>query len=154
LHESHLGSFDYVLLESFPINTSVWAPGYEDKTEWNIRAEKILGHRKTYGVNLAAVGIINNGNVAGQDLFDFGFVSALMLTLKAWGTSDTSYGSSSGEVDWWTRENIVGLDYEWPLDAALILDLTDANVYWRYLTYGRLKLDFTPAAQASAIEQW
>jgi hypothetical protein len=154
LNESSLGGFDYVLLESFPINTAVWSPGYEGRTEWYSRAEKILGHRKTYGVNVAAVGIIDNGNVVGQDLFDFGFVSALVLTLKAWGTSDTNYGASSAAVDWWSRKNIVGLDYEWPLDVMIISDLTDANVYWRYLTYGRLKLDFTPAAQASAIEQW
>lgn len=154
LVESSLGQYDYVLLESFPINTSVWSPGYEGKAEWLARGEKILAHRKTYGVNVAGVGVIDNGNVAGQALFDFGFVSALMFALKAFGTSDINYGASSAQVDWWTRPDVSGLSYIWSLDPSVQEDVNDANVYWRYVKNGRLKLDFTPAAQASAIEKW
>lgn len=154
LEESHLGNYDYILLESFPINTSAWTPGYEDKAEWYARAEKILGHRKTYGVNLAAVGIINNANPDGQDLFDFGYISALMLTLQAFGTSDDYYGASSAEVHWWDRSNIIGLEYDWVLDYVIKEDANDADIYWRFMNYGKLMLDFSVGAQVSAITKW
>lgn len=154
LHESHLGEYDYVMLESFPINTTTWTPGYEDKAEWYARGEKLMGHRETYGVNLAGVGIINNGNSSGQDLFDFGFISALSWNLNAFGTSDTSYGSSSSQVDWWTRPDVTGLGCAWCTDPSVQEDANDADVYWRFVEFGKLMLDFSTSAQLSSITKW
>lgn len=154
LIESSLGQYDVVLLESFPINTTVWSPGYETKAEWLARGEKIIAHRKTYGINIAGVGIIDNGNVAGQDLFDFGFISAMMWALQAFGTSDTDYGASSSDVDWWTRPDVSGIGYVWDLDPSIQEDVNDDDVYWRYVRAGRFKLDFSTGAQLSSITKW
>ena len=154
LHESHLGQYDYVLMESFPINTTIWTPGYEDKAEWYARAQKILDHRQTYGINVAGVGIIDNDDTAGQDLFDFGFISALMFTLQAFGTSDTGYAENSNEVDWWIRPDILSLEYTWSLDPSIQEDDNDADVYWRFMDYGKLMLDFSTGAELSSITKW
>jgi len=106
--ESNLTTSDWYLLESFPINTTAYSgnDGYESKSDWSARGSKAIAHRYTYGINLAGVGIINNGNGSGQDLFDFQFISALMWALDANGTSDTSYGASSATVTFWTRPDI------------------------------------------------
>lgn len=152
--ESTLTENDWYLLESFCINTTAWTPGYEGKTEWSIRGIKAIGHRKTYGINLAGVGIIDNANVNGQDLFDFGFVSANMWSLEAFGTSDTSYASGSAQVNFWTRPDVSHLGIKWTLDPSIQLDAGDTDVYWRFLNYGKLMLDFSTGAQASAITKW
>jgi hypothetical protein len=154
LHQSHLGEYDYVLLESFPINTSVWSPGYEDKDEWHARGEKLMDHRETYGVNLVGVGIIDNGNAAGQDMFDFGYISALAWALSAFGTSDTNYASGSSQVDWWTRPDVSGLEEVWNLNPSVQADVNDVDVYWRFVKSGKLMLDFSTGAQASSITKW
>lgn len=154
LHESHLGEYDYVLLESFPINTTTWTPGYEDKDEWHARGEKLMAHRATYGINLAGVGIIDNSDGAAQDLFDFGFISALAWNLNAWGTSDTSYASGSSQVNWWTRPDVTGLGCSWCEDPSVQEDVNDADVYWRFVEFGKLMLDFSASAQDSSITKW
>lgn len=152
---SHLTENDWYLLESFAVNTSAYSgnAGYTDKTSWAARGEKAKGHRYEYGINLAAVGIIDNGNVAGEDLFDFHFNSALMYSLDAQGTSDTSYGSG-GAVDWWPRPDVLGMGRLYSLSPSVQEDVGDADVYWRYVDTGRFKLVFTAAAQASVIEKW
>jgi len=154
LHESHLGGYDYVLLESFPINTTVWTPGYEDKDEWHARGEKLMAHRETYGVNLAGVGIIDNSNPSGQDLFDFGFISALAWNLNAFGTSDTSYASGSAQVNWWTRPDVTGLGCSWCTDPSVQEDVNDADVFWRFVEHGKFMLDFSTGAQTSSVTKW
>lgn len=152
--ESNLGQYDWVLMESFPINTTAWGEGYEAKAEWLERGNKIIAQRETYGVNLAGIGIINNGRADGQDLFDFGFISALMWNIAVFGTSDTSYGSGSSEVDWWTRPDSEGLGCIWCLDPSIQEDGNDADVYLRFIEYGKLLLDFSASAQDSSITKW
>jgi len=154
LHESSLGVGDWVLMESFPINTTDYAEGYEDDAEWLARAEKAMGHREKYGVSLAGVGIISNGHASGQDLFDFGFISALMWNLFAFGTSDTGYGAGSSEVDWWTRPDASGLGCLWCLDPTVKVDAGDADKYWRFVEFGKLMLDYSTSAQDSGITKW
>jgi hypothetical protein len=141
-------------MESFPINTTTWSPGYETESEWLARGQKIMGHRQTYGVNVAGVGIIDNGNAAGQDLFDFGFIAALMWALSAFGTSDTDYAPSTSTVDWWTRPDVSGLEFLWSLDPSVQEDAGDADVCWRFVRNGKLMVDFSTAAQASSITKW
>jgi len=154
LHESSLGNNDWILLESFPINTTDWAEGYEGKAEWLSRGEDAMAKRETYGVNLAAVGIINNGNANGQDMFDFGFISSMMWNISAFGTSDTGYGAGSSEVDFWTRPSVDGLGCLWCLDPSVQEDGNDADVYWRLVEFGKLMLDFSTSTQDSSITTW
>lgn len=152
---SNLTENDWYLLESFAVNTTAYSgnSGYADKVTWATRGEKAKGHRATYGINLAAVGIIDNGNVAGEDLFDFHFNAALMYSLEAQGTSDTSYGSG-GSVEWWPRPDVIGMGRLWSLNPSIQEDAGDADVFVRYVDSGRFKLDFSTGAQASSIEKW
>lgn len=152
LTESDLQSTDYYLLESFPINTSAYSGtgGYESKSDWAIRGVKAINHRYTYGIKLVACGMINNDNTNGQQLFNFGYVSALMFSLEGFGTSDTNYGASSAAVNFWYRHNAIDL-LAWSLSPSVQVDISDGDVYWRYTDKGKLKLDFSDGAQQSEI---
>jgi hypothetical protein len=68
LMPSKLLSTDCLLLESFPINTTAYSStgGYEAKADWLARGQKAVGLRRKYGIKLAAVGLINDDNAAGQ----------------------------------------------------------------------------------------
>lgn len=153
---SNLTSDDWCLLESFPINTSIYTTtgGYESKSDWATRGSNATNKRYEYGINLAAVGIINNDNTNGQDLFNFGFVSAMMWNLDVYGTSDTSYASSSAVVEHWDRPKATGLGREWGISPSVQLDLNDADRYHRYLDFGQLTLDFSTSAQTADIEKF
>jgi hypothetical protein len=153
LNASNLTENDWYLLESFAVNTTVYSGGYTDKTTWAARGEKAKSHRAYYGINLAAVGIIDNGNVAGEDLFDFHFISSLMYSLEAQGSSDTSYGAG-GAVDWWPRPDVIGMGRLYNLSPSIQEDVGDAEVYLRYVDAGRFKLDFSAGAQLSSITKW
>jgi hypothetical protein len=155
LNASHLTENDWYLLESFAVNTTAYSgnAGYADKATWAARGEKAKGHRYEYGINLAAAAIINNDNVAGEDLFDFHFISSLMYSLDAQGSSDTSYGAS-GAVDWWPRPDVIGMGRLYSLSPSVQEDAGDADVYLRYVDAGRFKLDFSTGAQLSSITKW
>jgi hypothetical protein len=153
---SNLTSNDWILLESFPINTDAYTSsnGYESKTEWQIRGQKAVNLRAVYGVNFAAVGIINNGNVNGQPLFKFGYVSALMYSLEAFGTSDSGYASSSAAVKYWNRSSTadIGNYYEqWP---SVTIDNADSDVYLRYTNAAIFLLDFSSGTQLCSITKY
>ena len=150
---STLTSSDWYLLESFPINTTAYseANGYESKTDWKYRGDKAVAHRNIYGINLAAVGIIVDDSAAATALFQFLFVSALMYGLEAVGSADTSYGANSAKTTFRTRPNILGLGRPWSNSPNTSVDPEDADVYFRFLDFGILSLDFSSAAQLSAI---
>lgn len=152
LDESNLTEDDWYLLESFPINTTAYSgtDGYESKTDWAYRGGKAIAHRYTYGINIATVGIINNDNSDGQNLFDFGFVSSLMWSLEAYGSSDTSYGASSATVKPWVIPDI-GRLFIWSITATVVVDNGDSDIYWRFVGHGKLKLDFSSGTQLCAI---
>jgi len=156
LIESNLTSSDWYLLESYPINTTAYSStgGYESKSDWVDRGTDAVLKRYEYGINLAAVGIINNDNVNGQDLFNFGFVSAMTWNLEVFGTSDTSYGAGSAIVTRWDRPNTEGLGREWAISPSVQMDYVDNDKYHRYLDFGRLTLDFSNSAQTADIERF
>ena len=154
--ESNLTQNDWYLLESFPVNTLVYTgtSGYEGASEWLARGVKAVNHRANYGINIASVGIIANGNGSAQDLFDFQFVSSLMFSLDAVGTSDDYYGSSSATVTFWTRPDITKLGNLWDLSPTVVQDDGDSDVFWRYVDFGRLALDFSSSAEDSTVQKW
>jgi len=153
LDASNLTTDDWCLLESFGINTLVYTTtdGYEAKAQWANRGAAAADKRATYGINLAACGVINNTNTAGQDLFNFGFVSAMMWNLDAYGTSDDYYASSSATVYHWDRPRTEGLGREWGISPSVQMDLIDNDIYHRYLDFARLSLDFSSTAQTADI---
>lgn len=149
---SALTEDDYYLLESFPINTTAYSGtnGYEPKADWIARGDLAVSHRSTYGINLVGSGIINDANANAQKLFNFGYISALMYALEGWGTSDADYGASSATTRFWFRQNTLGLSL-WHVSPNVLVDVADADVYWRYADGGKLKLDFSSAAELSEI---
>ncbi len=154
--ESNLTFNDWFLLESHPVNTTSYAGngGYESKVNWSYRASKAAAHRYAYEINLAAVGIINNNNANGQDLFDFGFISSLMWSLEGFGTSDTSYASGSATVDFWPRPDVSWAGRIWTTSPTIPNDLNDTDIYYRYAEFAKFMLDFSTGAQESSIENY
>ena len=153
---SKLTSSDWILLESLAVNTTAYSgnAGYASKGDWSARVVKMLSLRNTYGVNFAAAGIINDDNAGGQTLFNFAFISSLMASLEAHGTSDASYGSGSAKSKWWTRPSVADMGVVWSLSPSVQVDAGDADVYHRYVRQANLLIDFSTGAQASSITKW
>jgi len=151
--ESKLDENDWILLESFPINTTAYSgnDGYESKSDWAARGTKCQTLRATYNVNFAGSGVIADGDSDEQDLFNFGFISAMMWSLEAFGTSDTSYGSGSSKTKFITRPNVAKMGDVWNLNASVQIDVNDADVYHRYADDTKMSLDFSTSAQDSSI---
>jgi hypothetical protein len=154
--ESSLNSSDWYLLESAPINTDAFVAsgGYQSKGDWAVRGVKAVQHRANGGPNIAACGIIDDANPNGQDLFDFGFVAAMMFSLDAWGASDTLYGAGTSKARWWTRPDVAGMGISGWINPAVQVDANDAEIYWRYVENGRFSIDFTEALQVCTIEKY
>ena len=155
--ESKLGINDWILLESFPVNTTAYSGsgGYEGKADWATRGSKANTLRAAYGINFAASGIINDDNANGQDLFDFLFISTLMWSLEAVGSSDTSYGSSSAATKLWTRPDVSKMGSVWTLNPSIQLDAGDADVYHRYVEgHAKMSLDFSSGVEVASIAKW
>lgn len=152
--ESTLGADDWFLLESLAVNTLAYSGGYEPKNDWSTRIYKSILARYYYGINLAGVCIINNDNSSGQGLFDFAYVSALMGCLDGFGSSDHYYGASSAQVKFWDRPDLSQLGRLYAPSPSIQLDANDADVYLRYLDFGRLRLDFSSGSESYAIDQY
>ena len=152
LVESNLDENDWYLMESFPINTDAYTGGYEPQADWKVRGEVAVERRNQYFINLAACGIINDDNASGQAIFEFGFVSACMFTLEAFGTSDSNYGASSAKSNFWSRPPTLGIGTILKYPVIIASDIGD--VYWRYVEFGNFMLDFTSGAESSSIMRW
>lgn len=152
---SNLNINDWVLLESFAINTTAYTAstpdGYEAKADWAARGVKMLSLRATYGVNVAGSCVIADGHSSKQDLFNFAYTSALMWSLEAMGSSDTSYGSSSAKTKYLTRLDTSGLRSLWSLNPAVRNDVNDNDIYRRFIEHAQMYVDFSSSAQASAL---
>lgn len=156
--ESDLTNTDWILLESFPINTASYTDstpvGYESASDWVYRGDKMTSLRNTYGVNFAGAGVINNDNTDGTALFNFGFVSSMMYNLEAYGTSDTFYGSSSAAVKRWIRPDVSQMGTIYCLNCTVKVDGNDSSVYHRYVENGKFTLDFSNGAQLNTITKY
>ena len=144
LTASTLTNSDWILLESFPVNSAAYATPYiETASDWNIRGQKAINHRATYGINLAAVGIIGStlATNTGQNLFDFLFMSALMFSLEAVGSSDDGYAASSVTVKYWTRKDVSGLKI-FSYTPTVTVSASDANVYTRFIDDAIISINF------------
>jgi hypothetical protein len=159
--ESALNTNDWYLLESYLVNTTAYADqgppvnkGYEAKAQWAARVIKMIGLRATYGINVAAVGIIDSGEATGQAMFNFFFTGALMASLEGAGVSDTNYGATSGKGPWWVRPDVKGMGKVWTLNPSVQLDASDDDVYHRQSELARMTIDFSAEAETSSITKW
>jgi len=150
--ESLLGPQDWVMLESFGVNTSSYGNLIEPKAQWAARGCKMLGLRATYNVNFAGVGVIQNGHASASSLFAFGVTSALMWSLEAFGTSDASYASGSAAVDFHARPAVAEINPVWSLNPSVQADATNGDRYFRYVEKGRMMVNF--ADGSSEIVCW
>lgn len=151
--ESNLNIDDWMLLESFPVNTTSYSGtnGYESVSDWAVRGSRMLNLRNTYGTNFAASSVINNDNTDGTNLFDFSYTSSLMFSLEAHGTSDTNYGAGSAAVKYWTRSDISNIGEIYCLNCSVQADNNDSSVYHRYTEGAKLTLDFNDGSETSTI---
>jgi len=152
--ESTLDEDDWFLLESFTVHTVSYSGDYATGADWYSRGEKAVNHRYNYGINLAAVNVIDNDSTAAQDMFDFCFVSSCMYSLDAIGSSDESYGASSAAVTFWNRSDVTMMGPIYDLSPTIKQDASDSDVYWRFTETGSFKLDFSSGAQSSAINKY
>lgn len=149
---SKLRSTDWLLLESFPVNTTAFSgtDGYETRDEWRARAEKAIELRERYGIKLASVCLIDDTAPDGQALSDFSYVSALMYSLEAHGTSSNLYGASTAQVAFWARPDVHVLRNVYAVKPT-VLQSSDQDVFYRFIGRGRLQLDFSLGEQSVAI---
>jgi len=154
--ESNLTLNDWILLESFPVNTSSYSSnqGYESASDWAVRGVKAQGLRATYGVNFASVNIINNDNTDSTALSNFSFISSMMFSLEGHGTSDTFYGASSAAVNYYPRPDISQMGVVYNLNCAVQVDVNDSSVYHRYSPNAKMSLDFSVGAHSSTITKF
>lgn len=152
--ESNLTENDWILLESFPINTTSYTYAYESKSDWAARGSKMITLRANYGVNFAGVGIIDKDRTDSTNLFNFQYVSGLMWSLESNGSSDTYYGASSAQVPFHVRPDLYRCGKIWTLNASVQNDVNDADVYHRYTEMSRFSLDFSSGDQTSSITTW
>jgi hypothetical protein len=153
--ESNLNENDWILLESWPINTSSYTGtgGYESASDWYVRGQKIVNLRATYHVNFAGSSVINNDNAEGQDLANFAFISSLMYSLEGFGTSDTSYGAGA-TVALWSRPDTSNMGVVWELYPGVQQDVADTDKYHRYSQTAKMTLDFSSGSESSSITKW
>jgi len=156
LLQSKLNENDWIMLESYPVNTTSYSGngGYETAGDWTIRGNKVNYLQSVYGCNFASVNIIDNGDPNGQNLFNFAFVSSMMWSLEAFGTSDTGYGSSSAAVQYWLRPDVTNMGIVYTVNPSVQQDLLDADVYHRFCEFSKLQLDFSTGAQDSLITKF
>jgi len=151
---STLTSNDWILLESYPINTSSYTStgGYESEADWALRGVKMESLRATYGVNFAAGGVIDNTSANGNDLYKFGATSALMWSLEGFGTSDNNYGASSAAVKFWNRPDWAGLGKTWNLNPSIQIGLDNTNIVHRFAGDAHFTLNFTDGSHSSMVD--
>ena len=147
---------DWVLIESFGVNTTAWPTndGYEAVSDWFARGSKFAGLRTEYDMDFCGLIIISNDVAAAQDLFNFGFVSALMWSLDGFGSSDTSHGASSAQVNFLNRLDTSNMGITWITHPDPLVDLNDSDVYIRYLGTAKLRLDFSTGEHTNSIVKW
>lgn len=154
LHDSLLDSRDIYLLESFSVNTTAYSGnnGYATQSDVLTRGNKAVTHSETYGIQIATLGVIDDGSSDGQDLFNFAYYSCLMFGFEYEGTSSTNYGASTAAVNFWDRPRIkqIGRTDE----IAVIQTTTDTDLLLRYGPRARCALDFSTGAQTSYAENW
>ena len=134
--DSLLGADDWYLLE----NHAITAGNYESFTQWYDRGTGVAG----VPFNVAAVSVISDTDSSGQDKSEFSEISASMFALQAWGTSDTSYGASSGKAKLWDR--ILPGDI-----GPAPVKVTADDRAWSYGVGRHAWLDFTSTSEDSAL---
>jgi len=143
LVDSNLNISDWYLMESFAITS---AASFESKTQWLSRGEEI----QDYPFNIAASSVISDSDESGQDKFDFIYTSACMWALGAVGSSHTNYGASTSTTKMWVRPEMKCL--VWDYEPTVKVDLSDSDIYMRYIQYGKLTVDFSSGSETSSID--
>jgi hypothetical protein len=154
LHVALLDSRDIYLLESFAVNTGAYSEnnGYATQADVLARGNKAVSHNITYGIKLATVGVIDNGNASGQTLSNFAYHSAVTFGVDFEGTSDTNYGASSAAVKFWNKPGTKHIGRT--TSITVVQNLADTDILVRFGDHAKVSLDFSTGAQTSSITSW
>jgi len=136
LVQSNLCECDICLMESFAVTS---AGSYESATLWAARGLAWHSYQDEFDIGLVGASVISDGDVDGQEKFDFVYTSACMWGLNAVSTSDLYYGASSAASKMWTRPDVEGLFGE--PDCVISIE-NNGTKYLRYVEFGLLTLDF------------
>jgi hypothetical protein len=74
-----------------------------------------------------------------------------MWSLDGFGSSDTSYGSGSATVKWWTKPDRSNIGVIWSENPVVKVHAGDSDVYIRFIEFAKLLVDFSTGAQLSSI---
>lgn len=154
LHPSLLDSRDYYMLESFAVNTSAYSGngGYATQSDVLARGNKAISLSAQYGVQLAALNVIDNGSASGQSLFNFCYNAAILYGIDLSGSSDISYAAGTAAVKFWARPGKKHIGRTSAI--SVVQNPLDTDVLLRYGEHAKVSLDFSTGAQMSAIETW
>ena len=151
---SNLTQNDYVLLESFAVNSASYTNDYETASNWTVRGSKACSLRETYGINVVGSCVIEDGHADTTALLNFAFTSAMMYNLEGFGSSDIYYGASSAKNTFIPRPDVSNIGNIYELSPSVQQDVSDSDVYHRYTQFGKLSLDFSTGAQTSTIQKF
>jgi hypothetical protein len=145
LVHSTLVEDDWYLMESFVVNTAAYTGnnGYISQDDWIIRGIAAIEKRKEYKIKIASLSVINNGNVNANTLFHFHFLSSLIFSLDAQGSSDIGFGASSAIVDFIDRKFSSNLGLLYELNPSVTVDVLTATMYHRYSGKAHLSCDYS-----------
>ena len=153
--QSNLNSGDWYMLESYVTNTTAYSGngGYTSVSDWSARGAKAASYRNIYNINMASLNVIANSDGNAQTLFNNTFYMSLQYAMDAVGSSDTNYGASSAQVNFWVRpKKALGTSKKIP---SVTQDVGNANKWIRYGKNSRLITDWTTAsAPTYVIEKW
>lgn len=156
LVESLIGEDDWILMESFPVNTLSYtgSDSIQPKADCFTRVDNLLRLKEDFDFKVACSNVINDDNANGQLLHDFGFMTALMVESDAFGTSSIYYGASTAQVKFWEPVDVIFTE---PIDeenAVIENDNNDNDVYHKYLEKKQIWLDFSSGAKDCGIESY
>lgn len=154
LHASLLDNRDIYLLESFSVNTTSYSGnnGYAVQADVLARGNKAVSLSKTYGIQIATLGVIDDASSSGQSLFNFAYHSCLVFGFEYEGTSSVNYGSSTAAVNFWNRPKIKHIGRT--NDITVVQTTSDTDLVIRFGPRAKCVLDFSSGAQTSYIQNW
>ena len=143
LTASNLTASDWYLLESSPISEGAYAGlDYQPYADWKSKADKCIGHRAAFGINLASVSLMSDLNVGAQALYDFHFTAALLYSLDAQGSGDLAYGAGTARTAMWDRPDISNMGSTWVESPNVLAQVASADKFMRYMEFGKLYLNY------------
>ena len=161
LVQSVINEDDWVLLESFPVNTisynATGQDGVMDKETFDTRVENIMELREQFTFNLACSSMIKTTWEDGQELADFAMTAAMMVCADAFGIAGERYsasGDDNAKAKFWTPISMTFPGNLYEDNCMIDWDVNDTDIAFKHLMWAKLWLDFSDGAKTSGVEEY